>query len=99
MPIPEGVIQSLIRNDARYVASGNRHFELLAMSGDHAFRTLYPIWDDAAETFEKRLASKGGDAKAQALAATLVLDVPLLVGAYRRAHLGYPGAPDDLVVF
>lgn len=83
--------------DAR--CQGVPSFDLVAMSGEQAFRSLYPIWDDAAETFEQRLKSKGADPKAQALASSLVMDVPLLVGAYRRAHCGYSGSLEDLVVF
>jgi hypothetical protein len=99
MPIAEGVVQSLIRNDARYAGLAGRNWELCILTGDRAFRTIYPIWDNAAETFEQRLATHGADEKALALAGNLGLHTPLMVGAYRRLHTGYPGAPDDLVVF
>ena len=100
MPIANGVVQSLTRNDAAHLPAPGGDYKLVALDGLQAIRTLHPIWDDALETFEAR-ARGAPNGKAQALAAVLILDTPLLVSAAPR-RLALPDSaiqsPEDLVV-
>jgi hypothetical protein len=95
------MVQALVRNDISQLTVPGRDYRLTALDGRQAIKQLYPIWDDASGTFEARARDLANNAKAQVFAATLVLDVPLLVqAAPRRIVLPdtKPTSPEDLVV-
>jgi hypothetical protein len=102
MSISNGVVQALVRNDSSQLTVPGRDYRLIALDGRQAIKQLYPLWDDASGTFEARARDlAGSNPKAQVFAATLVLDVPLLVqAAPRRIVLPNtkPQSPEDLVV-
>jgi hypothetical protein len=102
MPIPNGIVQSLIRNDTQYASAPGPNYALILFDGLRAVQALFTVWDPAA-TFEQRAATHPLP-KAEALAATFILDVPVLVSAWPR-KLVDPGwaapvnaSPDDLVI-
>jgi hypothetical protein len=101
MSISNGVVQALVRNDSSQLTVPGRDYRLTALDGRQAIKQLYPVWDDASGTFEARARELANNPKAQVFAATLVLDVPLLVqAAPRRIVLPHtkPESPEDLVV-
>jgi hypothetical protein len=101
MSISNGVVQALVRNDSSHLPVPGRDYRLTVFDGRQAIKQLYLLWDDASGTFEARARELATNPKAQVFAATLVLDVPLLVqAAPRRIVLPNtkPQSPEDLVV-
>jgi len=103
MPIGNGIVQSLIRNDPAHLAAPGPDFELMVCEAAWAVSHFFPIWD-VTTTFEQRAARGPSSSKAEAMAATFITDVPVLVGAWRRRHdpsWAQPGAEaaDDLIIF
>ena len=100
MAIGNGVVQSLIRNDLQHLAAPGPDFELVVFEGADAIARLFTIWDISA-TFRQQ-AQAHPSPKAEAMAATFITDVPVLIGAWRRRHQAewdLPGtASDDLIV-
>ncbi len=86
---------SLVLNDAVHMNNRNPgRYELLAMTGRQAIDTLFPVWDDATDTFVQRLQKIPALPKSEALAASLNLEAPMIVCARRRI-----GKPEDVIVF
>lgn len=101
MPIPNGLVQALVRNDTAHLPVPGRNYHLIAFDARQAIKQLSPVWDNAVAPFEVRARDFPNNPKAQALAASLILDVPLLVSAAPRRivlpNSGIP-SPEDLVV-
>jgi hypothetical protein len=45
MPISNGVVQSLIRNDTRHGSAVGGNYTLMAIGAQQAITTLFTIWD------------------------------------------------------
>ncbi len=101
MSIPNGLVQALVRNDIAQLSVPGRQYRLMALDARQAIKQLHPVWDNAVAPFEVRARDFPNNPKAQAFAAGLVLDVPLLVSAApRRIVLPNSGiqSPEDLIV-
>lgn len=102
MQIPNGLVQSLIRNDVQHAGVPGGSYQLIVLDGLAAVTSLYTVW--APDTTFAQRAATHPLPKAQAIAATFILDTPVLVSAVPRA-LADPSwvappvaSPADLIV-
>lgn len=75
MPIPYGLVQALVRNDAQHAPVPGPEHELLVFDAQTAIG-LFTVWDQKS-AFAQCVAAHANP-KALALATTLTVDVPVL---------------------